>query len=148
MSATRSGHLLRGRMPWWTLFAVVAGVALLIGSGALSSSPPTAAQRAAAIEADLRCPSCEDLSVAQSDASTAVAVRTTVLHQVDEGRTDQQIESYLASRYGSSIELEPAASGWALLVWLVPLVAAGRRAPRRGHRAGPTQRGHPSRHRR
>ncbi len=111
-------------MPWWTLFAVVAGVALLIGSGALSSSPPTAAQRAAAIEANLRCPSCEDLSVAQSDASTAVAVRTTVVHQVDEGRTDQQIESYLASRYGSSIELEPAASGWALFVWLVPLVAA------------------------
>lgn len=124
MSTRRSDRSFFGRVPWWTLFALVAAVALVIGSGVLSSSPPTSAQRAAAIEADLRCPSCEDLSVAQSDAATAVAVRATVIHQVDEGRTNQQIEAYLAARYGASIELEPPASGWALLVWLLPLVVA------------------------
>ena len=97
-------------------------VALVIGSGVLSSSPPTAAQRAAAIESSLRCPSCEDLSVAESSASTAVTVRATVTQLIAEGRTDQQIESYLVDRYGSSIVLDPPASGWSLLVWLLPLV--------------------------
>ena len=39
----------------------------------LGRSAPTPAQRAAAIESALRCPSCEDLSVAASSAPTAVA---------------------------------------------------------------------------
>jgi cytochrome c-type biogenesis protein CcmH len=100
-------------------------VALVIGSGVLGSSTPSTAQRAAAIEADLRCPSCEDLSVAQSDAPTAVAVRSAIRHQLAQGRTDAQVEAYLVSRYGSSIELTPPADGWSLLVWLLPLLVGG-----------------------
>ena len=111
----------RRRFPLWTLLGVVLVVALVVGSGVLSSSPPTAAQRAAAIESVIRCPSCEDLSVAQSSAPTAVAVRATVAQLIAEGRTDEQIEDYLVARYGASIVLDPPASGWSLLVWLLPL---------------------------
>ena len=64
------------RFPLWTLLGVVLVAALVVGSGALSSSPPTAAQRAAAIEAVVRCPTCEDLSVAQSTAPTAAAIES------------------------------------------------------------------------
>ncbi len=110
------------RFPLWTLLAVVLVVALVIGSGVLSSPPPTASQRAASIESVLRCPSCEDLSVADSSAPTAVTVRATVRQLVAQGETDQQIETYLAGRYGSSIELDPPASGLSLLVWLLPLL--------------------------
>jgi len=110
------------RFPLWTALAVVLVVALVVGSGVLSSSPPTPAQRASAIESSIRCPSCEDLSVAESSASTAVTVRATVTQLIAAGRTDQQIESYLVDRYGSSIVLDPPARGWSLLVWLVPVV--------------------------
>jgi cytochrome c-type biogenesis protein CcmH len=110
------------RFPLWSLLAVVLVVALLVGSGVFSSSPPTAAERAASIESVLRCPSCEDLSVADSSAPTAATVRATVLSQVQAGRSDQQIESYLVARYGSSIVLDPPASGLSLLVWLLPLL--------------------------
>ncbi len=110
------------RFPLWTALGVVLVAALVVGSGALSSSPPTPAQRAQAIESALRCPSCEDLSVAESSASTAVTVRATVAQLIAEGRTNQQIENYLVARYGSSIVLEPPASGWSLLVWLLPLL--------------------------
>jgi cytochrome c-type biogenesis protein CcmH len=109
------------RFPLWTLLGVVLVAALVVGSGALSSSPPTAAQRAAAIEAVVRCPTCEDLSVAQSSAPTAVAVRVAVVQQIAEGRTDGQIKDYLVARYGASIVLDPPATGWSLLVWLLPL---------------------------
>ncbi|MGO8873897.1 MAG: cytochrome c-type biogenesis protein CcmH [Acidimicrobiales bacterium] len=112
----------RHRFPLWTLLGVVLVAALVVGSGALDTSPPTAAQRAAAIESVIRCPSCEDLSVADSSAQTAVTVRATVRQQVGAGRTDQQIEDYLVARYGSSIILDPPASGWTLLVWLLPLL--------------------------
>ena len=112
----------RHRFPLWTALGAVLVVALVLGSGILTSSPPTDAQRAAAIESVVRCPTCEDLSVAQSTAPTAVAVRAAVNQQIAEGRSDQQIESYLVDRYGSSIVLDPPASGWSLLVWLLPVL--------------------------
>ncbi len=109
------------RFPLWTLFGVVLAVALIIGSGVLSSAPPTVTQRAYAIDTVVRCPSCEDLSVAQSSAPTAIAVRDAVVQLISQGRTDQQIKAYLMDRYGSSIVLDPPASGWSLMVWLLPL---------------------------
>jgi cytochrome c-type biogenesis protein CcmH len=110
------------RLPLWTLLGVALVAALVVGSGVFSSSPPSAAQRASAIESVIRCPSCEDLSVATSSAPTAVAVRDTIRQQVAAGRSDQQIEAYLVARYGSAIVLDPPARGWSLLVWLLPLV--------------------------
>jgi len=70
----------------------------------------------------VRCPSCEDLSVATSSAPTALTVRSTVRQLIAEGRTDQQIKDYLVARYGPAIVLEPPARGWSLLVWLLPLL--------------------------
>ena len=84
--------------------------ALVIGSGVLRSKSPTPAQRAYAIESVLRCPSCEDLSVAQSSAATAVTVRATVAQQIAAGRSDQQIEAYLKAPGGAPT----AAAGRAL----------------------------------
>jgi cytochrome c-type biogenesis protein CcmH len=112
----------RRRFPLWTLLGVVLVVALVIGSGVFRSGAPTSAQRAYAIESVVRCPSCEDLSVADSTAETAVTVRAAVVRQLAQGRTNQQIEDYLVARYGSSIVLDPPASGWSLLVWLLPIL--------------------------
>ena len=110
------------RFPLWSVLAVVLVVALVVGSGVLRSAPPSAAQRAAAIESVVRCPSCEDLSVATSSAPTALTVRATVRQLIAEGRTDQQVKDYLVARYGPAIVLEPPARGWSLLVWLLPLL--------------------------
>jgi len=96
-------------------------VALVIGSGVLNSAPLTPAQRAVGIETGIKCPSCEDLSVANSSAQTAVIVRNTVRQLIGEGKSDQQIQAYLVSRYGAAIVLVPPATGWSLLVWVLPL---------------------------
>ena len=112
----------RKHFPLWTVLAVVLVAALLFGGGVFSSSPPSAAARAAAIESVIRCPSCEDLSVAASSAPTAIAVRAEVSRQVADGRSDGQIKEYLVARYGSAIVLEPATTGWAAVVWVLPVV--------------------------
>jgi cytochrome c-type biogenesis protein CcmH/NrfF len=101
---------------------VVLAVALAVGSG-VGSHPPTNAQRAAALDSRLRCPSCEDATVAQSSASSAVAVRHQVASMIAAGKTDSQIETSLESRYGPSILLVPPTRGLASLVWFVPVVA-------------------------
>jgi len=102
--------------------AVVVAVALVVGSGHHSGTrtPP---QRAAAIDAVVRCPSCEGLSVADSSSSTAVAIRAAVLARVRAGQSDAQVEQFLVSRYGQSILLRPPASGLAGAVWVLPVVA-------------------------
>ena len=112
---------MRRRFPLWLLLGLVLVLALAAGSGAFSSSPPSPAQRAAALESVIRCPTCEDLSVADSSAEAAVTVRATIRRLVARGESDQQIKDYLVARYGAAIILDPPASGWSLLVWVLPI---------------------------
>jgi cytochrome c-type biogenesis protein CcmH len=115
----------RRARPWLgpLLLLVVLATALVVGSGVGQGGHETPAQRATALDAELRCPSCEDLSVAQSSASTAVAVRHEVLQLARRGESDQQIEDALVGQYGTAILLRPPTSGLASLVWIVPAVA-------------------------
>lgn len=110
-----------GLGPWLVMAAVLA-VALVIG--ARQPGPAAGpAQRSAAIDGALRCPSCEDVSVAQSSAPAAVAIRRIVAQRVAAGQSDAQIEAYLVSRYGQGILLRPAASGGTSALWVLPVVA-------------------------
>jgi cytochrome c-type biogenesis protein CcmH len=120
----RTGSRQWWRRPWLQIAAllVVLVAALVVGSGA-GSGHETAAARAAAIDAQVRCPSCEDISVAQSTDSAAIAVRHEVSRMVAQGKSDQQIEDTLVSQYGPTILLRPPTSGLSALVWIVPVVA-------------------------
>jgi len=106
----------------WVACLVVVGAALVLGAGHRSGAE-TASQRAAAIDAVVRCPSCEGLSVADSTAATAVAIRAGVLARLRAGQSDAQIEEFLVSRYGPSILLRPPTRGVVGLVWMIPIAA-------------------------
>lgn len=112
----------RRRFPFWIVLVAVLLVALAAGSGVFGSSPATPSERAFSLESGIKCPSCEDLSVANSSAQTAVIVRAAIRQLIAEGKSDQQINSYLTARYGAAIVLEPPTRGWSLLVWVLPLV--------------------------
>jgi cytochrome c-type biogenesis protein CcmH len=103
--------------------AVVAAVTLVIGSGVGRSTTPSLGSRAAALESRIKCPSCEDLSVAQSEASSAISARRQIVAMLEAGSTDAQIEASFVARYGPSILLEPASTGLGVLVWVLPVVA-------------------------
>jgi cytochrome c-type biogenesis protein CcmH/NrfF len=98
---------------------VVLAVALVIGSGVFSAKPQTDAQRASAIESVVRCPSCIDVSVAQSEETTALAVRHEIQRLVAQGRSTTQIKATLVSQYGPTILLEPPGFPF---IWIVPIV--------------------------
>ena len=111
----------RRLLPWLAM-AVVLAVALALGARhpGPSASP---SQRAAAIDAQLRCPSCEDVSVAQSSAPAAVAIRHIVAARVASGQSDADVEAYLVSRYGAGILLRPPVSGGTSALWVLPVAA-------------------------
>ena len=115
----------RSAAPLWARVAlplIVLAVALVIGSGVLDSAPATTAQRAAAIEATVRCPSCTDLSVAESNATTAIAVRHQIESMVAAGSSTADIDQTLVSEYGQTILLVPPDAGGVPLIWIIPLV--------------------------
>jgi cytochrome c-type biogenesis protein CcmH len=113
------------RVPLWAQVALpllVLAVALIVGAGVFSSAPESPSQRAAALEAGVRCPSCTDVSVADSNATTAIAVRHQIQSMVDAGRSTAAIDQVLVSEYGQTILLEPPDTGGVPLIYLVPLV--------------------------
>ncbi len=98
---------------------VIAAVALAIG--AHRSGPPTLAQRAAAVESRIRCPSCTDISVAQSEAPSAITARHQIESMLRSGTTAPAIEQSFVDRFGPSILLAPPTTGVDALVWVLPV---------------------------
>jgi cytochrome c-type biogenesis protein CcmH len=119
---SRRHGLRAASVPVWIVLAVVLAVALAFSVSKGGTLTPR--QRAAAIDGVLKCPSCDGISVEDSSASSAAAVRQVVLARVRAGQSDQQIEQYLVSRYGPSILLRPPTTGITAIVWVAPLVAA------------------------
>ena len=106
----------------WVVMGLVLVVALAVGGRGDGNG--TEAERVASISREVRCPTCAGLSVAESDAKAAQAVRDEIRERVHRGESDGEIRAYLAGRYGRDILLKPKASGVDALVWALPAAAA------------------------
>lgn len=105
----------------WVALGVVVAVFLAIGA----QSPPRPAtldQKVIHLADQIRCPSCADLSAAESDASTARAVRADIRAQILAGHSDSAIKASLVGKYGTGILLSPASKGLDGLVWVLPVI--------------------------
>ncbi len=106
----------------WILLGVVAVVALAIGSQ--GSGAESDEERLWSIADGVRCPQCAGQSVAQSDVPAARALRDQIRADIEAGRSDDAIRARLADgAYGEDILLNPPRSGFAALVWIVPVAA-------------------------
>lgn len=103
------------------LILALLGVATL----GLLRGPAPEPDRVATLESRLRCPTCKTVSIAESPSQTAADMRRIVAEQVAAGRSDEEIVGYFTGRYGPWVLLDPPRSGITLLLWLLPLVAAG-----------------------
>jgi cytochrome c-type biogenesis protein CcmH len=108
---------------WMRIAAVglagIFGFALVVASQGHASTP---LERARHIDAGLRCPVCQGLSVADSRSSTSLAIASDVQRRVDAGQSDAQIRDYYVTRYGRWILLSPG-GGLGAIAWAVPVVA-------------------------
>lgn len=108
-----------------TRFAVIVGClllllgALIVGKGTTSNSVQARTDR---IASDIKCPTCQGLSVKQSSAGPAKAIYSEIQRQVTEGQSDADIRGYLVSRFGIEQLLRPEATGVSALVWIAPVV--------------------------
>jgi cytochrome c-type biogenesis protein CcmH/NrfF len=81
--------------------------------------PAGPAEQAQAIAADLRCPDCQALSVAESRTAAAAAIRAEIAEQLASGRTADEIRQHFVARYGNWILLSPTDP----LAWWLPALA-------------------------
>lgn len=114
-------------MPDWrtlTGWVVTAALAGIVVTGFVIGDPRPE-DRVASLGSSIMCPVCQGESIADSPSETARAMMEIVAEKVATGESDQQIVSYFKARYGEAIILDPPFSGKTLLVWLLPVVAAG-----------------------
>ncbi len=108
----------------WSWLAIAALVLVsLVRAGVTEGSPRTDEERVRDIAATLKCPTCRSQSVAGSDAAAARAIRADIARRVAEGQGAEEIRSAIAATYGDDVQLVPGRSGWAGLVWVLPVVA-------------------------
>jgi cytochrome c-type biogenesis protein CcmH len=83
---------------------------------------PALESRARAISAELRCMVCQNQSIDDSNAELAKDLRLLVRQRITNGDSDQQVMSYIVSRYGEFVLLKPRFEAKTLLLWGAPIL--------------------------
>lgn len=109
------------RKALWIVLGVITLVALAFG--ARPGTGQSDEERLWAIAGGVRCPTCAGQSIATSGSVAAESLRAQIRADIEAGRTDEQIRARLADgAYGEDVLLNPPRSGFAALVWVVPVV--------------------------
>ena len=84
-------------------------------------------QRFQALTEEARCLVCQNQNLADSDAPLAQDLRQEIHDMLIDGRSDDEIRSFLVDRYGDFVLYRPALKGNTLALWLAPalLLLAG-----------------------
>jgi cytochrome c-type biogenesis protein CcmH len=77
-------------------------------------------QQVKEIAAQLRCPVCQNLSIADTPSKLGENMRALIREQLQRGRTPEEVIAYFVSKYGKWILLEPERRGFNLIVWWGP----------------------------
>ena len=98
-------------------------LAVALGVGAQGRRRPlTLGQRVERVTSEIRCPTCQGLSAAVSDAPAARAIRDDVRRRLAEGQSEDEVKAALVASYGPGLLLKPEPRGVGLLVWVLPVV--------------------------
>jgi cytochrome c-type biogenesis protein CcmH len=103
------------------MVALMASVWFLVPA-AQAQSGEQGAQESVMLEiaAELRCLVCQNESIAASRAELAVDLRQQIMEQLGQGRSPDQIRTYMVDRYGDFILYRPPFKSTTLLLWFGP----------------------------
>ncbi|MGK5095066.1 cytochrome c-type biogenesis protein CcmH [Deltaproteobacteria bacterium TL4] len=69
---------------------------------------------------ELRCPTCQGLSVHESESGFSTQMKIKIREMLQQGKTDEEIKAYFVESYGEWILRAPSKTGFNLLLWVLP----------------------------
>ena len=104
--------------------AILALAPVLAWSQAEEVAKPDAAteRRLKDLAEELRCLVCQNQTIADSNAPLALDLRNQIRTQIAQGRSDDQIRSYMVERYGDFVLYRPPLKASTVLLWTGPFV--------------------------
>ncbi|RUO56937.1 cystathionine gamma-synthase [Pseudidiomarina homiensis] len=71
---------------------------------------------------ELRCPKCQNQSIADSNAELARDLRDRTYFMVKEGATKQEVIDFMVARYGDFVHYQPPVTFVTSILWWGPIV--------------------------
>jgi len=71
---------------------------------------------------ELRCPKCQNQSIADSDAIVAKDLRAKVFELVNDGQSKQEVIDYMIDRFGYFVHYAPPVTASTIILWILPLL--------------------------
>ena len=72
--------------------------------------------------AEVRCVTCQNQSIKDSNAFIAADLRREIRRLMVEGKNDDEIADFLVTRYGDFVLYRPRMSGRTLALWIAPFL--------------------------
>ncbi|MFJ5444392.1 cytochrome c-type biogenesis protein CcmH [Pectobacterium sp. CHL-2024] len=109
------------------LGALLLSFSVLASSEILRFDNDTQEQQFRELTMQLRCPKCQNNSIADSNSMIASDMRQKVYELMQQGQTKEQVVDYMVDRYGYFVTYEPPITPFTILLWLLPalFLAAG-----------------------
>jgi cytochrome c-type biogenesis protein CcmH len=99
---------------------------LCLAASAREATPlaadPALEARVMALADELRCLVCQNETIAASNAELAVDLRQQIRAQLTQGRSPEDILSYMTARYGDFVRYKPPLRAGTVLLWLGPFL--------------------------
>jgi cytochrome c-type biogenesis protein CcmH len=109
-----------------SFFLVIASTFILQISHANDATPladdPVTEQRLISISEEMRCLVCQNESLAGSRSDLANDLRREIRTLIKEGKSDEQIRSFMVERYGDFVLYRPPVKPTTWLLWIGPFV--------------------------
>lgn len=107
-----------------TLIALSLGGVFARDAVPLADDPVTE-QRLISISEEMRCLVCQNESLAGSRSDLANDLRREIRILINEGKSDDQIRSFMVERYGDFVLYRPPVKPVTWLLWIGPFVILG-----------------------
>ena len=93
--------------------------ALAIDTGKAFDDPQMQARYERLI-AEVRCVTCQNQSIKDSNAFIAADLRREIKRLMSEGKSNEEVADFLVTRYGEFVLYRPRMAGKTLLLWVAP----------------------------
>jgi cytochrome c-type biogenesis protein CcmH len=88
----------------------------------VSRPDPAVEHRLKDLADELRCLVCQNQTIADSNAPLALDLRNQIRTQIAQGRSDDEIRSYMVQRYGDFVLYNPPFKATTAILWLAPFL--------------------------